>query len=114
MKYILSVLFISYLGLACSPAYKFKRDEAAFKASKVLMSFTSIADMNDAHFDIKENNYFEFYRQLFDSVKNTHYPGRYRREGDTLYLKYYDGKGKVVLGSKALVHEGKKEIVFFK
>lgn len=114
MKYILSVLFISYLGLACSPAYKFKRDEAAFKASKVLMSFTSIADMNDAHFDIKENNYFEFYRQLFDSVKNTHYPGRYTRLADTLYLTYYDNKGKSVLGTKAVVNEAKQEIIFFK
>jgi hypothetical protein len=114
MKYILSVLFIGIMGVACSPAARFKKDEAEFKASKVVMSFTSIADMNDAHFDIKENNYFEFYRQLFDSVKNTHYPGRYTRQGDTLYLKYYDSKGKKVLGTKAVVHEGKKEIVFFK
>ena len=27
--------------------------------------------MNDSYFEIKENNFFEFYRQLFDSVKNT-------------------------------------------
>ena len=111
---MLSVLFMGYIGVACSPTAKFKRDEAAFKASKVVMSFTSIADMNDAHFDIKENNYFEFYRQLFDSVKNTNYPGIYTRKGDTLYLKYYDPKGKTLLGSKAVVHEGKKEIAFYK
>ncbi len=114
MKYILLVLCIGCIALACSPSARFKKDEVAFKASKVVMSFTSIADMNDAHFDIKENNYFEFYRQLFDSVKNTNYPGSYTRMGDTLYLKYYDRKGKRVLGSKAVVHEGKKEIVFFK
>ncbi len=114
MKYILPVLFIGSVVIACSPAARFRKDEAAFNASKVVMSFTSIADMNDAHFDIKENNYFEFYRQLFDSVKNTNYPGTYTRKGDTLYLKYYDPKGKTVLGSKAVVQEGKKEIAFYK
>ncbi len=114
MKYILSFLLLSSFIFACSPSAKFKKDEAAFNASKVVLSFTSIADMNDSHFDIKQNNYFEFYRQLFDSVKNTRYPGQYTRQGDTLYLKFYDKKGKALLGSKAVVHEGKKEIVFFK
>ncbi len=114
MKYILAVLLISALAFSCSPASRFKRDETTFNSSKVIMSFTSIADMNDAHFDIKENNYFEFYRQLFDSVKNTQYPGKYTRKGDTLFLKFYDQKGKKLLGSKAVVHEGKKEIIFFK
>ncbi|RYF90932.1 MAG: hypothetical protein EOO03_02580 [Chitinophagaceae bacterium] len=114
MKYIILLLLTAYVVAACSPAAKFRKDEAAFNASKVTLSFTSIADMNDSHFDIKENNYFEFYRQLFDSVKNTRYPGRYTRVGDTLQLKFYDPKGKRLLGSKAVVHEGKKEIIFFK
>ncbi len=114
MKYICIFLIIGTIVLSCSPEYKFNKDRAAFDASKVTISFTSIADMNDSYFDIKENNYFEFYRQLFDSVKNTRYPGRYTRRGDTLYLKFYNNKGRKLLGSKAVIHEGKKEIVFFR
>lgn len=114
MKYTFLVLIVASIAWSCSPTAQFKKDEAAFNASKVVLSFTSIADMNDSHFDIKENNYFEFYRQLFDSVKNTRYPGRYTRKGDTLYLDYYNPKGKKLLGSKAVVNDGKKEILFFK
>ncbi len=70
--------------------------------------------MNDSYFEIRENNYFEFYRQLFDSVKNTVYPGKYNLVNDTLHLKFYDKKGLELLGRKAVIKEGKKEIVFFK
>ena len=69
--------------------------------------------MNDAFFVIKENNFFEFYRQLFDSVKNTSYPGKYTRNGDTLLLEFYNKKGKHILGRKALINSSKKEIIFF-
>ncbi len=69
--------------------------------------------MNDAFFVIKENNFFEFYRQLFDSVKNSSYPGRYTKNGDTLMLDFYNKKGEDILGSKALVNQNKKEIIFF-
>ena len=70
--------------------------------------------MNDSYFELKENNFFEFYRQLFDSIKNTSYPGTYTQKGDTLYLKFYDKAGLKLLGSKAVVREKKNEIVFFK
>jgi hypothetical protein len=113
MKYIM-IFITALLVISCSPAHKFNKDKDAFEASKVQVSFTSIADMNDSYFEIKENNFFEFYRQLFDSVKNTRYPGRYTRRGDTLQLKFYDKKGKNILGSKAVIQEGKKEIIFFK
>lgn len=69
--------------------------------------------MNDSYFEIKENNYFEFYRQLFDSVKNTSYPGTYTVTNDTFNLKFYDKRGKKFLGSKAVVNESKNEIIFF-
>ena len=69
--------------------------------------------MNDAYFVIKENNFFEFYRQLFDSVKNTSYPGRYTKSGDTLLLNFYNKKGRDFLGSKAFINPYKKEIIFF-
>jgi hypothetical protein len=114
MKYILAFLIVVYILIACAPAYKFNKDKSAFEASKVQLSFKSVADMNDSYFEIKEHNFFEFYRQLFDSVKNTSYPGRYAQKGDTLYLKFYDKKGLVLLGSKAVIKKGNKEIVFFK
>lgn len=69
--------------------------------------------MNDSYFVLRENNYFEFYRQLFDSVKNTQYPGKYERNGDTLILHFYNKKGAVLLGSKAFINNGGGEIIFF-
>ena len=115
MKYISIFIFSLLLIItACSPQHKFNKDKAAFDASKVIMSFTSVADMNDSYFQLKENNFFEFYRQLFDSIKNTSYPGRYTQKGDTILLKYYDKKGEALLGKKAVIKKGKKEILFLK
>jgi hypothetical protein len=114
MKYIVLLFIVIITVLACSPACKFSKDKAAFEASAVTKSFKSVADMNDSYFEIRENNYFEFYRQLFDSVKNTAYPGKYELRGDTLLLKFYDKKGKAFLGSKAVIRESRNEIVFFK
>lgn len=98
---------------SCSPASKFKKDKPAFEAAKVLTSFRSVADMNDSYFVIKENNFFEFYRQLFDSVKNTRYPGKFTRSGDTMLLVFYNKKGAELLGKKAWIDTKKNEIVFF-
>ncbi|RYY69187.1 MAG: hypothetical protein EOO13_10235 [Chitinophagaceae bacterium] len=114
MKYILLLAIVFGLFYSCSPAYKFNRDKAAFESSAVTRSFKSVADMNDSYFELKENHFFEFYRQLFDSVKNTVYPGKYEIKGDTLHLEFYDKKGKALLGSKAIIRESKNEIVFFK
>lgn len=112
MKYILLLTIICIIS--CSSANQFKKDEPFFNASAVKMSFRSVADMNDSYFVIKENNFFEFYRQLFDSVKNTSYPGRYTKNGDTIILHFYNKKGAELLGNKALINEGKNEIRFFK
>ena len=114
MKYTVWLVLVFVAFYSCSPAGKFSKDKAAFEASPVTRSFKSVADMNDSYFEIRENNFFEFYRQLFDSVKNTSYPGKYELKGDTLYLKFYDKRGKELLGNKAVIHETKNEIVFFK
>ena len=112
MKYI---LFLSLIYMiSCSPASKFKKDKDLFDASAIQHSFKSVADMNDSYFVIKENNFFEFYRQLFDSVKNTSYPGKYTKNGDTLVLHFYNKKGESLLGTRALVNKEKKEIRFFR
>ena len=106
-------IFFSLLFTACSTEHRFQKDKQAFESAKIIKKYKSIADMNDAYFVIKENNFFEFYRQLFDSVKNTSYPGRYTKSGDTLLLNFYNKKGKDFLGSKAFINPGKKEIIFF-
>ena len=98
---------------SCSPEHKFSKDRASFESAAVIKKYKAIADMNDAYFVIKENNFFEFYRELFDSVKNTSYPGRYTKRGDTLILNFYNNKGRDILGSKALIDQVKKEIIFF-
>ena len=99
--------------ISCSPGYKFNKDKKLFESSKVTRSFTSVADMNDAHFDIRENNFFEFYRQLFDSLKNSNYPGKYILSGDTMKLQFYDKKGKALLGRYAIINNEKNEITFY-
>ena len=112
-KIYYTIIPISFFLFSCSPLNSFKKDKKEFEASRVVTTYEAIADMNDAYFVIKENNYFEFYRQLFDSVKNTHYPGKYTKAGDTLYLNFYNKKGYELLGSKAIINPNKKEIIFF-
>jgi len=109
---LLFILVITFL-FSCSSTNSFKKDKAVFDASKVNMSFKSVADMNDTYFVIKENNFVEFYKQLFDSVKNSSYPGKYTKSGDTLLLWFYNKKAFDLLGKKALINEEKKEIIFF-
>lgn len=110
---IAASIVLSVFILACSAEKKFQKDKALFESSAVIRKYKAIADMNDAYFVIKENNFFEFYRQLFDSVKNSSYPGRYTKNGDTLELNFYSRKGQNMLGSKALINPEKKEIIFF-
>lgn len=113
MRNILFIIALISL-VSCSSLGSFNKVKPAFDNSPVTMSFKSVADMNDAYFVIKENNFCEFYRQLFDSVKNNSYPGKYNLVNDTLYLQFYDKKGLELLGSKAVIHKADNKIVFFK
>ena len=110
---LLFTVGISIVITSCNPRLSFKKDESMFRASKTVTTYKAFADMNDAYFVIKENNFFEFYRELFDSVKNTSYPGKYKKNGDTLYLQFYNEKGNNLLGNKALINTQNKEIIFF-
>ncbi len=114
-KRIISFIVIVSVAaiVSCSPSINFSADKNLFESSKVITKYKAVADMNDAYFVIKENNFFEFYRELFDSVKNTSYPGKYTKNGDTLYLKFYSKKGNNLLSNKALINTAKKEIIFF-
>ena len=111
--FFLMIVIISTLIISCSANRRFRKDRPLFESAGVITRYKAVADMNDAYFVIKENHFFEFYRQLFDSVKNTSYPGRYTQSGDTLLLNFYNKKGEDILGSKALINPNKKEIVFF-
>ena len=110
---ITALVLVTFILLSCSNSRDFNKNKSLFNTSSIITKYKAIADMNDAYFVIKENNFFEFYRQLFDSVKNTHYPGTYIKKGDTLYLNFYNKKGNELLGSKALINSSKKEIIFF-
>ena len=113
MKIIIPVL-VTITLFSCTSSNNFHKDKALFESSPVLRSFRSVADMNDSYFVIKDNNFFEFYRVLFDSVKNTRYPGRYHKNGDTLVLQFYNRKGYELLGNKMLVDENSNQVTFFK
>ena len=113
MRYILFIFMVISFA-SCGSLGSFNKDKMAFESSPVTMSFKSVADMNDAYLVIKENNFFEFYHQLFDSVKNNSYPGRYNLVNDTFYLKFYDKKGMDILGSKAIIEKADNKIIFFK
>lgn len=112
-NYSLLLFVLAMLLFSCSATNRFKKDKALFDNSAVVIKYKAYADMNDAYFVIKANNFFEFYRELFDSVKNTAYPGKYTKIGDTLFLSFYNKRGNNLLGNKALVNPDKKEIIFF-
>ncbi len=109
----LMIIVLAAIFISCSPTNAFKKDKTAFETSAVVTKYKAIGDLNDSYFTIKENNFFEFYMKLFDSVKNTAYPGRYTKNGDTLFLNFYNKSAEAFLGSKALINTQKKEIVFF-
>lgn len=114
MKLSKPVYILCIILCSCATSNDFKKDRVAFEASKVVMHFKSVADMNDAYFVIKENNFFEFYRQLFDSLKNSRYPGKYTKKDDTLVLHFYNKKGADFLGTKAIIDKEKNQILFYK
>lgn len=107
------IIVLATIIISCSPTNAFKKDKPAFDAAAVITKYKAIGDLNDSYFTIRENNFFEFYMKLFDSVKNTAYPGRYTKNGDTLFLNFYNKTAEAFLGSKALINTQKKEIVFF-
>jgi hypothetical protein len=111
--FTLIIFSISIVIYSCAPTNALKKDKPAFDAAVVIMKYKAIGDLNDSYFTIKQNNFFEFYMQLFDSVKNTSYPGKYTKSGDTLFLNFYNKGAEVFLGSKALINNDKKEIIFF-
>jgi hypothetical protein len=112
MKYISSVIIL-FVFISCNETGKLGKDKPLFESSAIITKYKAVEDMNDSYFVIKENNFFEYYKQLFDTVKNTRYPGKYLKNGDTMILTFYNKKGSDILGNKALINQNKKEILFF-
>lgn len=75
-------------------------------------TFTSISDLNDSYFTITEDNRFEYYKLLFDSVKNTTYSGSYKLVLDTLFLTFEQEEGKQLFGERAQIDTLNNRIIF--
>ena len=108
MKFLFAIglLFL----VSCGGSQKLRND-----ASPVTKSFRNVVEgVNNSYFEIKEGGYFDSYRLLFDSVKNTRYAGTYTSicGSDTLNLQFFQKKGAKILGNRAIII-GKK-ITFFK
>ncbi len=100
--------------VACVCSREFKKNMKSVDDAVVLKSFKNVVEgVNNSYFEIKENNYFDSYRLLFDSVKNTRYAGTYTSQAgsDTISLKFFHSKGVNMLGSKAVIKG--KNITFF-
>ena len=100
---------------SCASSREFKTNMKAVDEATVLKSFKNVVEgVNDSYFEVKENNYFDSYRLLFDSVKNTRYAGTYISSvgNDTIALQFFNSKGLKLLGSKAVING--KNITFFK
>lgn len=107
------LLLVLLVLLACNTAEKKDAASPATTALEKDLSFRAVADMNDCHFTLKKDGSFEFYRLLFDSIKNSSYTGNYTLAGDTLMLMYDQSEAIELLGPKALIDHKKNEITFF-
>lgn len=75
-------------------------------------TFTSVSDLNDSYFTLNQDQTFEYYKLLLDSIKNTVYSGTYRVEHDTIFLEFQDEDGKHLLGERVLIDTLQENILF--
>ena len=75
-------------------------------------TFTSVSDLNDSYFTLNQDQTFEYYKLLLDSIKNTVYSGTYRVEHDTIFLEFKDEDGKHLLGERVLIDTLQENILF--
>ncbi len=98
---------------ACSSKIPVKKFNATVDAAQEIKVFKNVVSgANNSYFVLKTDNYFDFYRELFDSVKNTRYPGTYIMKGDTIQLTFNQKSGKKFLSRQAVISGDK--ITFFK
>lgn len=106
------VMYRSLLILVLSVIFSCKHKTTQTKETSLNRTFTSISDLNDSYFSITEDNRFEYYKLLFDSVKNTTYSGSYKLSEDTLYLTFDQEDGRQLFGEKAHIDTMNNRIIF--
>lgn len=111
MKYLAG--FLMLLMCSCSQKLVPMAERTSFENSAVIESYGNIAESNQAHFIIKQNYYFHFYRSLMDSVPNTQFAGKFTRSGDTLNLSFFNAEGRRILGNKAFIDRQTNQVIFF-
>lgn len=111
MRNMIIIFILLFSG--CNSKKEQKTDLLKLEKAKIISTFKSSSDMNNSYFILKEGNYFEFYKNLYDSIKNTHFAGKYSRKGDTLILNFWDNKGEEIFGNRAIINTEKNKIYFF-
>ena len=111
MRKMLTIFIMVITG--CNFKNEQKTDHRDLKNAKTISTFKASSDMNNSYFILKEGNYFEFYKSLYDSIKNTHFAGKYSLNGDTLILNFFDNKGEEIFGNRAIINTEKNKIYFF-
>ena len=111
MKNIL--ILVSVLLFSCKHLLKKENDFDKMKKAKVISTFRATSDMNDSYFLLKEGNYFEFYKSLYDSLKNTVYGGTFSEHLDTIKLNFFNPEGEKIFGNRAILNKENNEINFY-
>lgn len=112
MKYLLSIAFL-VLAVSCNNAEQKSEELPPLTEQKAFnKTFMSLSDLNDCYFTLTENNQFEYYKMLLDSIKNTEFTGQYKIVNDTIYLTFDKEEGKNLLGYRVIIDENAENIVF--
>jgi hypothetical protein len=110
--------FILVLALSACATTNKTFDKKEYRNSKVLASYTGMAnELEDGYLILKENGYFESYQKLWliVSIKQGGSVGRYSQTNDTLYLNWLDTdpkKIKYYLSKKCVIDPTTKSLWF--
>lgn len=111
--YVLS-LFVFFACGTVQPEYE-KRE---FRRAKLQYRFTGMAnELEDANLELRTNGYFAYYSTLWMGVtiKQATYRGRYIKQGDTIFLNWYQTDPKRIkpyLSGKCLADSNSKSLWF--
>ncbi len=72
----------------------------------------SLSDLNDCYLSLSEDWKFEYYKMLFDSIKNTEFTGTYQLQHDTILLNFDKKEGENLLGNRLVMDENRENIIF--
>lgn len=112
MKTVFLLLSIFALVSCHAPAEKPAAPGPETMATGINKTFMSLSDLNDCYLTLSSDWKFEYYKMLFDSIKNTEYTGTYQLQNDTILLNFDKKEGEALLGNRLLMDETKEHIVF--